>query len=268
MADMRVLMTCLLLLCACPPVLDDVDGGDEPAVSLKHAHNDYEHPRPLHDALEHGFQSVEADVWLDGTGVGVSHDGAPFKGSLDALYLTPLEELVTANGGSVHGDGQPFFLWLDLKDGSEQHQATLAQRLAARSFLTTFNDDGVESEGAVTVLLTGHDTAKKALADRTAPRPYARDSNSYKPDDAAADGKWRAYAVPYFGFFTWNGQGDMPESEVRQLRNLVNGAHRNGRIIRIYASPETPAYWRAAKEAGLDFIGTDDLAGLDEVVSE
>ena len=29
-----------------------------------HAHNDYEHDRPLLDALEHGFTSVEADVWL------------------------------------------------------------------------------------------------------------------------------------------------------------------------------------------------------------
>lgn len=29
-----------------------------------HAHNDYEHARPLLDALDHGFTSVEADVWL------------------------------------------------------------------------------------------------------------------------------------------------------------------------------------------------------------
>jgi hypothetical protein len=29
-----------------------------------HAHNDYLHARPLFDALDHGFCSVEADVWL------------------------------------------------------------------------------------------------------------------------------------------------------------------------------------------------------------
>ncbi|HEY3789313.1 MAG TPA: hypothetical protein VGL71_10685, partial [Urbifossiella sp.] len=29
-----------------------------------HAHNDYEHKRPLLDALEQGFCSVEADIWL------------------------------------------------------------------------------------------------------------------------------------------------------------------------------------------------------------
>ena len=30
-----------------------------------HAHNDYEHKRPLFDALDHGFCSVEADVFLE-----------------------------------------------------------------------------------------------------------------------------------------------------------------------------------------------------------
>ena len=29
-----------------------------------HAHNDYEHPRPLLDALDHRFGSVEADIYL------------------------------------------------------------------------------------------------------------------------------------------------------------------------------------------------------------
>ncbi len=33
-------------------------------LSQAHAHDDYEHDRPLLDALEHGFTSVEADIWL------------------------------------------------------------------------------------------------------------------------------------------------------------------------------------------------------------
>jgi hypothetical protein len=32
-----------------------------------HAHNDYHHPRPLLDALDAGFCSVEADVFVVGT---------------------------------------------------------------------------------------------------------------------------------------------------------------------------------------------------------
>ncbi|HEY3560402.1 MAG TPA: glycerophosphodiester phosphodiesterase family protein, partial [Kribbella sp.] len=34
------------------------------ALPSAHAHNDYDHRRPLQDALDRGFNSVEADVWL------------------------------------------------------------------------------------------------------------------------------------------------------------------------------------------------------------
>ncbi|MCZ9341415.1 hypothetical protein NGM37_27000, partial [Streptomyces sp. TRM76130] len=39
-----------------------------------HAHNDYEHPRPLLDALDHRFGSVEADVYLVDGQLLIAHD--------------------------------------------------------------------------------------------------------------------------------------------------------------------------------------------------
>ena len=59
-----------------------------------HAHNDYHHPRPLLDALEVGFCSVEADVYLVGDELLVAHDRedlVPEK-NLKDMYLTPLLE--------------------------------------------------------------------------------------------------------------------------------------------------------------------------------
>ena len=41
-----------------------VTGQDSPAIRQAHAHNDYLHARPLLDALECGFCSVEADIYL------------------------------------------------------------------------------------------------------------------------------------------------------------------------------------------------------------
>jgi len=266
---MRCALLSVLVLAGCKPTLPDVDAGPPVNPSYKHAHNDYEHPRPLFDALDLGFESVEADVYLDGTDLGVSHSGPPFVGSLKALYLDPLAARVTQNGGSVHGDGKPFFLWIDLKDGRQALQDALAAQLDAVPVLTRFDDAGEAAPGAVTVILTGNAGAKKALVDRPAPRPYTRDSNDYSPMDAPGDGKWSAYAVTYFAFMQWDGTGGaIPRTQLRQLENLVNGAHALGRRIRIYASPETPDYWRAAKAAHLDFIGTDDLAGLAATMAE
>ena len=261
----RSIFSALFLLAACQPVLPDVprsDGGTRQNLVFKHAHNDYEHPRPLFDALDAGFESVEADVWLNGDDIGVSHNGAPFKGSLKALYLDPLAQRIADNSGSVHGDGKPFYLWLDLKDGSAALQDALATQLASYGFLTQFDDSGVSQPGAVTVLLTGDAKAKKALVDRSPPRPYARDSNDYSAMDPPADGKWSSYAVNYYVFMQWPGDGAIPRAQQRQLENLVNGAHATGRTIRIYASPDTPEYWQAAKAAHVDFINTDKLAEL------
>ena len=141
----------LLILTACPQVLPEIDAGPTFPPTFKHAHNDYEHPRPLLDALDATFESVEADVWLDGADIGVSHNGAPFKGTLKSLYLDPLAARITANNGSVYSDGKPFFLWLDLKQGSAELQNAIATQLADLTFLTRFDDAGQSQPGAVTV---------------------------------------------------------------------------------------------------------------------
>ena len=52
---------------------------DKPTVSVTplanaHSHNDYEHDRPLLDALDHGFTSIEADIFLFEGQLLVTHD--------------------------------------------------------------------------------------------------------------------------------------------------------------------------------------------------
>lgn len=256
---------------ACQPVLPDVprpDGG--PRVrSYKHAHNDYEHPRPLFDALAANFESVEVDLFLNGDDIGVSHIGPPFKGSLKSLYLEPMAQRVRTRGAvGDPGTGGAFFLWLDLKQGDQKLLDLVAAQLAEYPMLTRFEDEGAASTGAVTVIITGHDAGKKALASRPGPRPYARDSNSYSPMDPPADNRWGAYALSYPAFFSWNGQGPIPPAQQRQLENLVHGVHALGRQLRLYGCPETKAWWRAAKQAGVDFVGGDDLTGIAEVFAE
>jgi len=57
------------------------------------AHNDYEHTRPLLDALALGFCAVEADVFLTNGLMLVGHDPrdlTPTR-SLTNLYLDPLQ---------------------------------------------------------------------------------------------------------------------------------------------------------------------------------
>src|SRR5207244_7981145 len=77
-----------------------------------HAHNDYEHKRPLQDALDHGFCSVEADVFLVDGQMLVGHDRKDLRPgrTLEKLYLEPLRERVRLNGGRVYSKGPTVFL--------------------------------------------------------------------------------------------------------------------------------------------------------------
>src|SRR5205807_5564118 len=92
--------------------------GAEPAPLIHtHAHNDYEHKRPLFDALDNGFCSVEADVFLVDGELLVAHTRKEVKPerTLEKLYLDPLRKRIKANGGKVYPGGPTIFLLIDVK---------------------------------------------------------------------------------------------------------------------------------------------------------
>jgi hypothetical protein len=92
-----------------------------------HAYDDHLNARPLQDALDHGFTSVEADVFLrDGTLVlchrfdgDVCTDSRGARSaatSFESTYLQGLSARVNANGGRVYpGYSQPVFLFVEIK---------------------------------------------------------------------------------------------------------------------------------------------------------
>ena len=69
-----------------------------------HSHNDYEHNRPLFDALDCKFKSIEADVYSVGDSLFVAHDSDKIKPgrTLCRLYLEPLKNEIIRNKGSVY----------------------------------------------------------------------------------------------------------------------------------------------------------------------
>jgi len=77
----------------------------------------------LLDALEHGFTSVEADVWLVDGELRVAHDSWELAGAptLEEAYLDPLAELVSPDGRQLHpGHDGGFQLLIDLKSAGPQ----------------------------------------------------------------------------------------------------------------------------------------------------
>ncbi|MBX3746602.1 MAG: phosphatidylinositol-specific phospholipase C/glycerophosphodiester phosphodiesterase family protein [Verrucomicrobiae bacterium] len=227
-----------------------------------HAHNDYEHPRPLHDALEQGFGSVEADIFhIDGALL-VAHDRPKVspERTLQSLYLDPLRERVQQQGGRVHPDAPTFVLLIDFKSEAGHTYQRLQEVLADyREMLTVFRPDRTETN-AVTVILSGNRPTATVAAEPE--RLVAIDGRL--PD---LEGTANPHLIPLISdnwrsHFRWNGVGTIPDEERARLHDWVERAHAQGRRIRFWAGADRPEMWRVQWEAGVDLINTDRLADL------
>ena len=227
-----------------------------------HSHNDYEHTRPLFDALDRGFCSVEADIYLVDGQLLVAHERSQVKPerTLQALYLDPLRERIKKNGGRVYPTTPGFTLLIDVKTDAEKTYAGLREVLKQYADLfTVFRADTTEPK-AITAIISGN-RARNLMAAETL-RYAALDGRL-----ADLEGNDSKHLIPWVSDnwesnFKWRGHGPLPDDERQKLKEIVAKAHQKGRRIRFWATPDQPAFWRELQTAGVDLIGVDDLAGL------
>ncbi|MGW5772865.1 phosphatidylinositol-specific phospholipase C/glycerophosphodiester phosphodiesterase family protein [Streptomyces longwoodensis] len=235
-----------------------------------HAHNDYEHPRPLLDALDHRFGSVEADIFLVGDQLLVAHDATQLDPArtLESLYLDPLAARVKAQHGSVYrGWHTPLQLLIDIKTEGSSTYLELDRHLRRYPHLFTTYAHGRVRPGPVTAVVSGDRAARVPMEAQTVRRAFYDGRLTDLGTSAPAS------FVPLISdnwtlTFTWLGVGAFPDAERRSLRTLVSTAHRRGQKVRFWATPDTPgpardALWSELLAAGVDHLNTDDLAGLE-----
>jgi hypothetical protein len=227
-----------------------------------HAHNDYEHKRPLLDALECGFCSVEADIWLVDGRLLVAHDRRRVKPerTLEALYLEPLRERVRRNGGRVYPGGPETILLVDVKSDAEKTYAALREVLKEYADILTVFRGGATATNAVTVIISGN-RDRQAMTNDTV-RYAALDGRLEDLDSTAPNQFIPLVSESWTKLFTWHGVGQIPKAEQEKLQQTVAKAHLQGRKLRFWATPDEPAIWKALLDAGVDLLNADDLAGL------
>jgi hypothetical protein len=227
-----------------------------------HAHNDYEHHRPLLDALAHGFCGVEADVHLLNGKLLVAHDTKKARAArtLEALYLRPLRERIRANGGRVYRDGPTLLLLVDIKSAAEPTYAALRDLLSKYSEMLTRFSEGRTETNAVTVVLSGN-RPQKMLAAETI-RFAALDGRLEDIGSPAPSNLLPLLSDNWTKFCAWNGDGEMPEADRTKLHQFVVRAHHAHRQLRFWATPDKPALWTELRRAGVDWIGSDNLESL------
>ena len=235
-----------------------------------HAHNDYRHARPLLDALDRGYGSVEADVHLVNGELLVAHERDSVRAdlTLESLYLAPLRTWIGAHGGSVHAGRPPLTLLIDVKSHAESTWTTLEPLLRRYDdVIASWHGDSMTTRPVIAVI-----SGERPLVTLPAQRDRW----------AALDGRLAdldsihsppAIAMPLVSdnwkqITDWRGPGVAPDSVEHRVASAVARAHAQGRRLRFWNTPDAPVVWRLLVRSGVDLIGADDLDALRQFLSD
>ena len=222
-----------------------------------HAHNDYEHERPLLEALENGYVSVEVDVHLIGNEIFVSHNKPSILDSsktLESLYLDPLKAHISANGGAVYSNYQgPFYLMIDVKTDAQSTYVKLEEILNEYRHLIASSS----ANGPVTIFISGNRAIDQIINSKD---PLMLLDG--RPDDLEKDIPSSIMPVisqNYRNYLSWDGYSELNPEEEKEFKKLVQQVHAQGKKLRLWASPDNENVWKFLMDNGVDLINSDHL---------
>lgn len=225
-----------------------------------YAHNDYRHEKPLREALSRGFTSVEADVHLVGNELYLGHWIPQISAdrTLREVYLAPLNSLMVRQQGKVYSnyDGV-FYLMIDIKSDSLATYQVLCRQLQQYPVFQCNPHFRVFISGNRAMHHIQSDPEQVAAVDGRLPDLSARTESATMP----------VISDNFRKFFKWRGKGPMPAPESERLRALADEAHRQGKKLRFWSIPDQPNVWDTLLKAGVDFINTDNLQGLEQFLT-
>ena len=215
-----------------------------------HAHNDYDQPEPLTNALRNKAFSIEADVYLTSRGLLVAHDrkDLPTAKSLDSLYLQPIIELFKKNKGAISEDSNYApVLVIDIKDSAV---AVLAELIKLLDPYRSVFDRSVNAK-AVQVVISGSRGAVSKWVSY--PSYIFFDGRPKEVYDNATLQRVAFISDSYFNYIIIQ---DSTNSRIEQLTQKV---HSMGKLLRVWGIPDNHDSWKNMRELGVDIINTDKV---------
>lgn len=231
-----------------------------------HSHNDYEHPKPLFGAIDHGFRSLEIDIYLKKDRLVVSHIPVflGWKPTLEKLYLEPIRARIKQNNGLIYpNDSTSLILYLDFKTEAGTFEKVKEVLGDYMDLLTTW-ENGKENWGPVKILIDHHEKEILSEPVRWAQIQKGWDQADVKLSPAECprlNGSFRS-------LFSSGKNGKMKAEDAEKLKEIVQNAHENGRTLRLYAAGNNPKVWKLLLDAGVDWINADRCKRYQEFYAE
>ncbi len=225
--------------------------------SIIFSHNDYMQDKPVETAyrLEVGY--VEADVFLRGNNLMVAHTASEIDPArtLEKLYFEPIKSKIRNNSGNIFPDGtRQLTLMIDLKSEGLPTLNAIVDRLKNYPEITSCKTLSIAISGNVP------DTAqwKQFPAYMTFDgRPTKKYSSEHLKRVSFISNSFSTYS-------TWDGKGEIPEDDLKKLKEVIASVHSQQKKIRFWGAPDVPATWKTFLDLGVDIIGTDKIEEVEE----
>lgn len=265
--------TLLVRLCTTVAVLVATSGSIEaqtdcPRGSLPaYAHNDYENSRPLVDAVTLGYRGVEADIFLVDDVLRVGHDEGSARdgGTLELLYLRPLQELLTRCGPLV-STRAPFFLALELKEQSAAAYDSLLALLGRYDTLLRATKPNHSLPPQLTIVLVGWHPAS-LTANVAVDTMLAWQQRISRAPTTPLNERVRLLSIDYGKTMgRWWVTSGGRKRWLAAIRAAKDAAP--DRLVRAHNVPLDRRVYRELFAAGVDLIGTKELRRSVDLLSE
>ena len=176
---------------------------------------------------------------------------------MDQLYLKPLLEQLQKN------DKRKVSLLIDIKENYKESLRILTGELKPLKKYLVSDDD---LNKPVTILISGQ---------RPPPAEYKNYPHYIFFDDDLrvfhTPEEWkrvRLVSLSFERYSHWNGEGDLPDSDIKVLTHVIDSVHTAGKKIRFWAAPDNENSWMTQMKLGADIIGTDKIQSLSEFMRE
>lgn len=224
-------------------------------MSNAHSHNDYLQQKPFFQAYDKQFGSIETDIHLVENKLFVAHDSAELtlKRTLEELYLLPLSSRVVKNKGYIYEDhSRQLQLLVDIKTEATATLDALIKLLKRYPAIT--------SGKSVRIVITGNRPLESTF--QSYPNYIWFDGNLDSTYSNHTLNKIALFSDNFEKYTQWKGRGPIPAGDLDMLTAMVNKAHALQKPVRFWASPDFFGAWRELTRLGVDYINTDQVAGL------
>ncbi len=226
---------------------------------IAHAHNDYEKPQPLWNALAHDFHSLEIDIARYGQELVVTHtlDSLAFKPTLQELYIEPLISYLDTASRSL-------WLLVDLKSYDRETLDLLHALLVRHDDVFLGRQDNIGSK-PVQVILSGEMPRAEIIAD---------DRYSYFFIDGRIENLgqgYKAHTMPlisanFTSLSSWTGEKEMNLEDEKKLRDLVRTVKAENKKLRFWKTNDSEEVWKKLMALGVHVIGVDHVEEFHDAV--